>query len=411
MDKLLDRFQPGVTAYVPGASGEIAALREALAAEPDRLDRVRLVSCLLPGMNSFDYAALHPAARLTCFLLPPLLRPSLIAGKIALMPLPYSAIATFLRRESSLDLAVAHVAPPRADGTCSVGIAADFSAIAWRAARTRALVVNQAMPDMPRGPRLSLADADVIVEGDGELVTGADSAPSSELSTIARTVADLVPDGAAIQVGVGGAPAEVWRFLGDHRRLRLASGLVSDGFLNLAGSGALDGDAAHRAGVAYGSSALYDALAKLDLVEFAGVNETHDACLLGRLERFTAINSALEIDLFGQANLEWQGGRPMSGVGGAPDFARAAARSNGGRFIVALPATAKGGSISRIVARLGGPAASIARTDIDTVVTEYGAAPLRHMPPDARAEALIGIAAPEWRDGLAEQWRCIRNGF
>jgi acyl-CoA hydrolase len=115
------------------------------------------------------------------------------------------------------------------------------------------------------------------------------------------------------------------------------------------------------------------------------------------------------VDLFGQANIEWRSGRLVSGLGGAPDFARAARASPGGRAILALPATAAGGSVSRIVARLDAPAVSLARDDADLVVTEHGVADLRGAAMEARAEALIAIAAPEHRDRLAEAWAALRR--
>ncbi len=121
--------------------------------------------------------------------------------------------------------------------------------------------------------------------------------------------------------------------------------------------------------------------------------------------RFTAINSALEVDLFGQVNVEWRDRRLFGGLGGAPDFARAARRSEGGRSILALPATAKGGRVSRIVPRLTTPTISLSRDDADLIITEHGAADLRGADVQTRARRLIGIAAPDQREGLERAWR------
>lgn len=411
MQELLAFFQPGKSVYLPGASGEIASLAAALAADPGRMRGVQLVSCLLPGVNGFDYAALDPTASVTTFLLPPALRPSFMEGRIDLLPMAYSEIAAYLGGRRTIDVAVAHVAPSGPDGRCSLGIAADFTPLAWTKAGKRVLVINHAMPNMARGPRLALSDADAVVEIDDPLTQAASSQPSPTLDTIARAVSDIIPDGATLQVGIGGAPGAVWRHLTGHRDLTLASGLVSEDFLTLAAAGSLRDGTEHLAGVAFGPIDFYHALAQCDLVRFASVNETHDILAIGRHDRFTAVNSALEVDLFGQANLEWQGGRLSSGVGGAPDFARGAARSAGGRSIVALPATAKAGQVSRIVARIDAPTISIGRTDIDTVVTEYGVADLRDRSIDSRARALIAIADPQWRETLAAQWSAIRSGF
>jgi acyl-CoA hydrolase len=409
MQALLDLFQPGRTIYIPGATGESFALAEALAAEPDRMRDVHLVSCLLPGVNGIDYMASHPTARMTTFMLPEACRTAFDAGRVRLLPLPYTSIAHYLSSRLEIDVAIAHVAPPDADGLCSLGIAADFTPLAWRRAKNRALIVNQSMPAMKRGPRFALADADVTVSVDVPVVTLPTNRSDPILDSIGARVASQVPNGAAVEFGLGGAPGAVWRHLSNHRDLVIASGLVAEELVGLAKAGALRAGGQHRAGIAVGSRDLHRFLAEEDIVAFASVPETHGTDSLVKLDRFTAINSAIEIDLFGQANLEWQNGRIVSGVGGAPDFARGAAASPGGRSIIALPSTAKKGSVSRITARLHAPTVSLSRGDVDIVVTEHGIAELRDRSLDERAEALIAIAAPEWREPLAERWHALRQ--
>jgi acyl-CoA hydrolase len=177
----------------------------------------------------------------------------------------------------------------------------------------------------------------------------------------------------------------------------------------LAKAGVLADGARHVTGVALGSADFMRwATATF---EFADATVTHSAASLAGVERLHAINSALEIDLFGQANIEWRGGRLVSGLGGAPDFARAARRSAGGRGILALPATAAGGRLSRIVASLDAPTVSIPRDDTDLVVTEHGVADLRGAGLDARAAALIAIAASAHRDRLSQEWAAIRRSL
>lgn len=406
---LLDRFRPGTSAYLPGATGESLALADALAADPDRLRGVHVTSCLIPGMNAVDYAGLAPDARLTTFMLPPAARESFAQGKVQLLPLAYSGIARHIAG-AGFDIAVAHVAPADATGRASFGIAADFSPIAWGAARQRIAIVNPRMPAMRRGPSIALAEADLVIELEGPLVEVAPARPDAVAQAIAGHVAALIPDAAAIQVGIGGAPAALWSALADHRGLRLRSGLASEELLMLADRGALAADG-HLTGIAAGSEAFYRALAERDLIRFSDTRETHDAGAIGREDRFFAANSALEVDLFGQVNLEWQGGRPVSGVGGAPDFAAGGIASPGGRSITMLPATARGGSISRIVPRLSGPAVSLPRNLADLVVTEHGVADLRAVSLDKRAEALIAIADSAMRDELATAWSALRTAM
>jgi acyl-CoA hydrolase len=410
IDDLLAELKPGLSVYLPGTVAEITALRAAFAADPERLAGVDLIGCFVPGMNDFDYAALTPTTTLATYMMPPAMRPSFEAGRVRLIPLPYSEIAEHLATRARIDVGVFHLAPPDADGLCSVGLASDFAALAWARARRRIAVINPLMPIPPRGPRLPLAEADLVIELESPIIEAAPTTEGAEAAALAEKVAALIEDGAAIQFGIGAAPAAVLARLTDRRGLTIRSGMVIDAVQTLAEAGALAAGG-HVTGLALGTASFYRFLVESDLALFADARITHGAASLSTIERFTSINSALEIDLFGQANLEWRGERVVSGVGGAPDFVRAARRSPGGRSIIALPSTAGGGKIARIVPRLASPTASIARGDIDTVVTEFGVAELTDRPLDARAEALIAIAHPDHRAGLVDAWAAMRARF
>ena len=407
--KLLDHFQLGQTIYLPGATGEILALADALSADPERTNGVHIVSCLIPGMNTFDYAGLHANAQLTSFLFPTASRASFEAGRVRVLPLSYSAIARYLQASGAPDVAIAHLALPLpGEGRlASVGIAADFTAIAWKAAKTRIAFVNPFMPAMPRGPRIDLDEADQIFEAESPLVEVAPAAPNAIANAIARQTANLVPDGASLQIGIGSAPAALWAALSSHRDLRLRSGLVSEEFRQLSDKGALAADG-HIAGILAGTSGFYRSAAECDLLRLSDTLETHDARAIEQEPNFIAANSALAVDLFGQTNLEWQGNRPVSGVGGAPDFASAALASPGGRSIAMLPSTARKGTISRIVAQLDTPTVSLPRNLADVVISEHGVANLRDASADERAESLIAIADPAFRESLSNDWRALR---
>jgi len=407
MRALLDLFTPGATIYLPGATGECLALTQALAQAPECMAGVRVVSCLLPGFNSFDYPALHPEARLTCFMLPPALRASFERGQIDLLPLSYSQIAHYLGARVSLDVAIAQVAPPHANGQCSLSFAADFTPIAWPRARRKVLVINPALPALKNAPTLSLADADLVIEiAPTPLVAASARSHGAIEARIAAAIAALTPDGAAIQMGIGGAPSAALPLLRDHRNLSIASGFIGPEIMALWQAGAFNAQAPHVTGMALGDAGFYQWLAEARGIRFASVLETHDVAALGALPRFTAINSALEVDLFGQANLEWRGARQMGGVGGAPEFGAAAQRSAGGRSIIALPSLV--GAQSRIVVKLNTPTISLPRALIDTIVTEHGVAELRGKALDARADALIAIADPSMRATLEQGWRTLR---
>ncbi|MCB2048175.1 MAG: hypothetical protein KDE32_08095 [Novosphingobium sp.] len=411
IDALLEELRPGASVYLPGASGEILALAEALAGKPEQAAGVEFTSCLVPGINeTLDYTGLTETTCVKTFMLPAVMARSFAERRVSLMPLSYHGAARHIASQH-FDLALAHVAPPDAQGRASLGISSDFVTLAWKNARRRVAVVNPAMPTIAGALSLPIAQADATITLDSPLVEVDERPAGVTAEAIAARIAPLVPEGAHVQAGIGGAPGAIWNHLSSHRGLVLRSGLVTPGFRTLAEAGALASGADHLAGIALGQREFYDWLAETGHVRFSTTLETHDHCALSALPRLTSINGALEVDLFGQVNVEWQGSRLGSGVGGGPDFMRAATASDGGRSIIALPATAKGGSLSRIVARLDRPTASIARSDVDTVVTEYGVAELRDKGIDARADALVAIAAPEMRGRLWNEWDEMRKSM
>lgn len=398
----LAAFRPGARVYIQGAGGEPLALREMLAAAPEVLAGVSLTSCLLPGMNEFDYAALNPAVRLTTFMLPAACRASFTAGRVNVRPMSYSQIAVALT-DDNFDLAIFQMTPPDAEGWCGFGPCADFAGLVFPRAKRRLAFINPGLPRVVRGPRVRREAIDIAIDAPGAFITAAEEAPSAERAAIAALVAAHVPDGASLQSGIGGAPAAALACLTHHRGLVVRSGMVTSGYRDLALAGALAEDADHITGLAIGSPDFMVWAAGAFI--FADALTTHGAGGLAATPRFTAINSALEVDLFGQVNLEWREGRLFGGLGGAPDFARAARRSEAGRSILALPATAKGGRLSRIVPRLMTPTVSLSRDDADLIITEHGVADLRGADMQSRARRLIAIAAPDQREGLGRAWR------
>jgi acyl-CoA hydrolase len=407
-DQALAEFRPGLRVYIQGGVGEPLALRDLLSGAPEALAGVSITACLLPGMNEFDYAELHPNAELTTFLLPAGARGSFETGRVKVRPLPYSQITAAIAADPPFDLAIFQVTAPDAEGLCSFGPCADFPGLIWPRARRRLAFINSWLPRAPRGPTIPIGAIDVTIEAEGPFIVGPpEGEPGAELDLIAGHVAALVPDGAAIQTGIGGAPAAAVGRLTDRRGLVVRSGLLTEGYRALATAGALDPDADHITGMALGSEDFMRWAAARFI--FADATVTHGAAVLAATPRLFALNSALEVDLFGQANLEWRAGRLASGLGGAPDFARAARRSAGGRAVLALPSTARSGAISRIVARLAAPTVSIPRDDTDLVVTEHGVADLRGTTLDERARALIAVAAPAHREALAAAWTAMRR--
>lgn len=397
-------LRPGMRVYAPGLSGESALLVDALRAAPQCCADVRFVGVWLPGYNNVDYAGLDPAARATAFFVGPALRQSFAAGRVDYLPISYFAVYGYLRDRAAVDLALLQVSPPDTDGRCSLGVANDFTPAVLGKAACKVAHVNPLMPRTVGAATVAIDDIDYLVEAPRPVLGGDDGA-DAEFVAIGRHVATLVPDGATLEVGVGKVQGVLAALTGK-RDLALHTGAFSDPVLRLVEAGALaDRVAAITAGVAWGSEALYAFVADNPRVRFAPVGVTHAIATLGAIERFIAINSVIEVDLLGQANAEMIRGRQVSSAGGITDFMRGARLSPGGLAIVALPSTTKGGTVSRIVAHLDeGAAVSVARADMEVVVTEHGIADLRDKSVDARAEALIAIAAPAFRDQLAAAW-------
>ncbi len=406
---LAEAIRPGERVYVPGSAGEPTALVDAWADDPDRTRGLSIVSTAVPGINALPLDRLAPDAIVSGLFMQPAYGAAQREGCFRHLPLTFSGFVAHLRDRATFDTCVVQVAPPDADGLCSLGAAVEFTPLAMdRSARVLA-ILNPAMPVIPGAATVPFERFALAAEGGTALPTYAVGAPSRSAEIIAARVAAFVEDGSALQAGLGKVPEALFGLLRDRRRLRLQSGMLSDGALGLADAGALDPDFAHTSCVWVGSRALYDDLAGRTGFSVASCDVTHDVRRLAACDRLVAVNSALSVDLFGQANLEHAEGRAVSGVGGAADFAAAARLSRHGLSIVALPASFGREPRSRIVPRMADGIVSLPRHAIDLVVTEHGVADLRGLSVRERAEALIGVAAPDVRPGLASAWSDIER--
>jgi len=214
-----------------------------------------------------------------------------------------------------------------------------------------------------------------------------------------------VRDGDTLQFGIGGVPMSMAHALCNHRRLRFHGGMLSGAFVALWQAGAMDRDAPIHTGVVLGGPELRELAAALPRLMLQDVGFTHDPARIATIPRFVAVNGAVEVDLFGQVNAERTNGLIQAGAGGLPAFAQGALASPGGRLVIALPAAAKGGAVSRIVPALGARSlVTLPRQLADAVATEHGVAELRGLSLHARAQALIAVADPAHRPALAEAW-------
>jgi acyl-CoA hydrolase len=393
----------GALVVIQGGPSEPLALRDAWQAAPELAAGLRFCGLMLAGVNDFDYTSLHPTTGLDLFLATPALAPAIAAGRATARPMAYSAIPGWLTRQAR-GAAVVQVSPPGSDGACSLGLCADIGEIALRNAGFRLGLINHQMPDIAYAPRIAISHFDALVEVDMPLAVMAATARAAA-GAMAEHLLPFITNGATIQIGIGKAPNAVLPALAAREGLRFHGGLLSAGQLALAQAGHVRADlGALTGGTALGDNAFFAALAQDPRTQIAPIEHTHGFETIKAMPGFTAINAVLEIDLFGQTNAEWAGGRWIASQGGLPDFIRAAKASRGGRAIFLASAQGANGAC-RILPRLQSPCVTTARGDADVFVTEFGAADVRDLAPQARAEAIAALAAPDHRADLLKAWR------
>ena len=402
---LLDYLQPGMRVYVPGSTGEPRAALEILASAPERCAGVEFITSFLPGINTFDLGLLGPEARFTAFFMQPSLKQAAEEGRVYFPDKSYSGIAQWLA-DQPVDLALATVCPAHDSKLLGLGPAVEFTPIALEGAAVKVAVSNRQIPWLPGSIHYDPDTFDLIIEGNRPPPVYTDPQPSTIYTRIGALVAELVPDGATLQTGLGQAPAAVLDALTDRRDLNLHTGVFSDSLLRLAAAGAFRSASVMTSGVAVGTSEFYENLPEFPDITYAPVSKTHSAEVLDSLPRFFVVNSALEVDLQGNINAEFLNNRRISGRGGLPDFATAGHRSSDGASIIVLPSTDRSGRHSRIVGQLSS-IATVKGGEIDYVITEQGCACLTGQSATERAKAMLAIAAPKHRKRLNQIYESL----
>lgn len=314
------------------------------------------------------------------------------------------------------DVAMVQVSPADAQGNHSFGLISDYGQAAVAKARVVIAEVNAQVP-YTHGELLHSSRIDVAVHVDRAPVEVQAAPVSATDEAIARHCAEFIGDGAVIQTGVGAVPDAILRLLYDRKDLGVHSGMLGDGLVDLAQAGVLTNArkeidrGVSINGALIGTRRLYDYAHQNPAVRMTRTDYTHNSAVLAQLSRLVTVNSAMEVDLTGQVNAEQSGDTYLGGTGGQLDFVRAGVRSPGGHSIIALPSTAKGGTISKIVPALSGPVTT-ARSEVDIIVTEFGAAQLRGQSLAERARRLVAIAHPDFREELSRTAHEIcRRGF
>ena len=398
-------LRPGDHVIWPQGTGEPTGLSAALMHQADALPPFTLV----PGMVITQTLRVAAGANISflCLNGAAETRRAVAASGGRVLTAHVSALpAMILSRRIPVDVALVRVRPTADPQVLSLGVMVDYVREMIAAARVVIAEIDERMPLTGQDALIARDSITHVAEADGTEPLLPDPVPSAEDRALAARVAGLIPDGATVQLGIGGLPVAVCAALNGHRDLGVHSGIVPDAIVELIEAGVvtnrlkgIDPGVTVTGGL-FGTRRLSDFAHQNPAIHMRGAAYTHSARTLMQIRNLHSINSAIEIDLSGQVNSEIAGTRYVGAVMGQVDFVRGGRLSEGGRSIFALGSRTADGRHSKIVAGLGGSPVTTPRSDVDLVVTEWGVADLWGLDLQARAKALIGIAHPDFRDEL-----------
>ena len=395
--------------YIQSNAAAPAALIEALVARSGELRGVEIFHLLTLGKADYVLPEHADAFKVHALFIGPNVRDAVNRGIANYTPVFLSEIpALFMSQTLPVDVCLLQVSPPDEHGYCSYGVSIDCTIAARKMARVVIAQVNRQMPRTMGRSFVHVSKFDHIVECDSPLPELVSAEPGETETAIGRYVSELVDDGATLQMGIGAIPNAVLAALGGKKNLGLHTEMFSDGIIDLIERGVITNDCKTvlpgKAAVSFvmGTRRLYDFVHNNPMIEFQTSDFINDPFVIAQNHKMTAINSALQVDLTGQVCSDSVDGQLYSGFGGQVDFIRGASRAREGKAIIALPSTAKKGTISRIVPTVTGGVVT-SRADVHYVVTEYGVAQLYGRNLKQRAAALLNIAHPRFRAELEEQ--------
>ncbi|HEX9637643.1 MAG TPA: acetyl-CoA hydrolase/transferase C-terminal domain-containing protein [Acidobacteriota bacterium] len=384
-------------------------LLRALVARAPELEGVELLQLLTMGEAEYIRPELSGSFRCNNLFIGGNVREAVNTGRADFIPIHLSQIPRTYHSTLPIDAVLLNLSPPDEHGFCSYGIDVGCSKPAAEAAHTVIAQINSKMPRTLGNSFIHVRKLSALVEVDDEVLELPRLRMTDEHREIGRHVASLIEDGSTLQMGIGGIPDAVLSFLQQKNDLGIHTEMFSDGVVELIESGVINNEAKTLhpgksvASFMLGSRRLYDFVDNNPIIELHPSDYVNDPFVIAQNDRMVAINSAIQVDLTGQVCSDSIGTTFYSGFGGQVDFIRGAGRSKGGKPIIALPSTAKGDSKSRIVPCLDpGSGVVTTRADVRYVVTEYGVAQLWGRPLRERAEALIEIAHPNFRDPLRD---------
>lgn len=397
--------------YIHAAAAAPKLLVEALTARHDELSGVKIYQLHTEGPAPYAAKGMETSFSVYAFFIGKNVRSAIQEGRAFYVPVFLSEVPRLFRKNIiRLHVALISVSPPDAHGFCSLGTSVEATRAAIEKADIVIAQINRFVPRTIGDANIHVSDIDFATEGDFPLYTH-DNEPLTDVEkNIGKFVASLVEDGATLQMGIGNIPNAALNELFQHKDLAIHTEMFSDGIIPLVEQGIITGRAKkkHNGKIVgtflLGSQKLYDFVDNNPGVLMLDVQYVNDTAVIRQLPKMTSINSAIEIDITGQVCADSIGTKMYSGVGGQMDFIRGASLSEGGKAIIALPATTSKG-ISRIVSELK-PGAGVVttRAHVQYVVTEYGIAELYGKSLQERAAALISIAHPDHRDNLSKEF-------
>lgn len=415
LDTALSHIQSGNRIYIGGGAGVPVQLSQGLVRRAAELRDVEITHILTFAYAPYTEPQYAESFRVNALFIGANVRKAVHDGRADFTPVFLSEIPRLFRDgHLPLDVALIALTPPDEHGFCSFGVEIGTTKPAAEAARTIIAEINPRMPRTLGDSFIHISQLDHIVEVNYGLPEAPQGGMSDVHAKIGSIIAEMIPNGATLQMGIGSIPDAVLTNLTNHKDLGVHTELFSDGIIDLVESGVVT--CAHKTfhpgkiivGFLFGTQRLYDFVHNNPILEMHPTDYVNDPFNIAKNENMVAINSALQVDLTGQVCADSIGTRIYSGVGGQLDFIRGAARAKGGRPIIALPATARDDTVSRVVPTLiEGSGVVTTRNDVHYVVTEYGVAHLYGKSVRQRAEALINIAHPQFRDELRGEARRI----
>ena len=405
-EEAVKQIKSGDRVVLAHACGEPSYVIDAMVANAAAYKGVEIVHMVAMGKGEYCKPEYAENFRHNAFFVGGTTRDAVADGRGDFTPCFFYEVPERFRTDMPVDVAMVMCTPPDENGKCSLGVSVDYTQEAVRQAKTVIAQINKNMPWTGDYSLIDVTDIDCIVEHDAPVIELNPPKIGDVERAIGENCAKLVKDGDTLQLGIGAIPDAVLMFLGDKKDLGIHSEMFSDGVVGLVEKGVINNSkkTLHpgKFVVAFlmGTRKLYDFVDHNPDVELRPVDYVNNPFIIMQNDNLVSINSAVQVDLYGQTASESIGYKQISGIGGQVDFIRGAAGSKGGRSIIAMPSTVKG-KISKIVPLLDeGAPVSTSRNDIDYVVTEYGIAKLKGQTNRQRAKNLINIAHPNFRDEL-----------